>query len=126
MYVRINKAVGLSFGDNVLKSIASGVLANLASVIPGLAMAAAAETVLKFVPGFGTAAGIAMGAVTNVAILYVAGRVYLKSLEVLINNNKSLTAENIEAATKEAASNKDFVKAAYAKGKAIAKDAKQK
>jgi uncharacterized protein (DUF697 family) len=39
MYVRINKVVGVSFGDNVLKSIASGVIANLASVIPGLIVA---------------------------------------------------------------------------------------
>ena len=34
MYVRINQEVGVSFSENVLKSIASGVIANVSSVIP--------------------------------------------------------------------------------------------
>jgi uncharacterized protein (DUF697 family) len=117
MYARINKAVGVSFGDNVLKSIASGVLANLASAIPAVAIGAIAASAMKFIPGLGTVGGIAVGAAANVAMLYVAGKVYLKSLEVLVNGNQPLTEENIKKVAKDVTKDKTFVKAAYAEGK---------
>jgi len=120
MYVRINNAVGVSFGDNALKSIASGVLANLASAIPAVAIGAIASSAIKLIPGLGTVAGIAIGAAANVAMLYVAGRVYLKSLEVLVNDNKPLTEENIKKATQDVTKDKAFVKAAYSEGKVAA------
>jgi uncharacterized protein (DUF697 family) len=122
MYVRINEAVGVSFGDNILKSIASGVIANLASVIPGVAIAIGAETLLKFIPGIGTAGGIAVGVAANIAVMYVAGVVYLKSLEVLIHSNKPLTEENIKMATEQTSKDKAFVKKAYTEGKEVARN----
>jgi uncharacterized protein (DUF697 family) len=122
MYVRINKAVGVSFGDNVLKSIASGVIANLASLIPGIAIAIGAETLLKFIPGIGTAGGMAVGAAANIAVMYVAGKVYLKSLEVLLHSGKPLTEENIKMASEQTSKDKTFVKSAYAEGKDVAKN----
>jgi len=122
MYVRINKAVGVSFSDNALKSIASGVIANVASVIPGVALAVGAETLLKFIPGIGTAGGIVVGAAANVALMYVAGRVYLKSLQVLVHSDKPLTEENIHLAAKDVSRDKEFVRAAYAEGKQVAKN----
>lgn len=122
MYVRINEAVGVSFGDNVLKSIASGVIANLASVIPGVAIAMGTATLLKFVPGIGTVGGMVVGAASNIAVLYVAGVVYLKSLEVLINSNKPLTEENIRMATEQTSKDKGFVKNAYTEGKEVARN----
>ncbi|MGB5636435.1 MAG: hypothetical protein WBM44_19915 [Waterburya sp.] len=122
MYVRINEAVGVSFGDNVLKSIASGVIANLASVIPGVAIAMGTSTLLKFIPGIGTVGGMVVGAASNIAVLYVAGVVYLKSLEVLINSNESLTEDNIKIAIEKTSKDKDFVKNAYEEGKKVAKN----
>src|ERR1700682_1279323 len=98
MYVRINNAVGISFGDNALKSIASGIFGNLATIIPGVILARVGGSLLKLIPGAGTVGGIAVAAVTNVAILYVAGRVYLKSLEVLLHSGKPLTEENLKQA----------------------------
>lgn len=124
MYVRINKIVGISFGDNALKSIASGIIANLASVIPGVIVAIAAGSLLKFFPGIGTAGGIAVAAVANVAVMYVAGKVYLKSLEVLIRSKKPLTEENIKQAAVQTSKDKAFVKSAYAEGKKIAESSK--
>lgn len=122
MYVRINNVVGVSFGDNILKSIASGVIANLASLIPGIALAVGAETLLKFIPGIGTAGGMVIGAAANVAVMYVAGQVYLKSLEVLIHSGKPLTEENIKRVAEQTSKDKTFVKGAYAEGKEVAKN----
>lgn len=122
MYTRINEVVGVSFGDNLLKSIASGVIANLASFIPGIALAVGAETLLKFIPGIGTAGGMVIGAAANVAVMYVAGVVYLKSLEVLIHSNKPLTEENIKMAVEQTSKDKAFVKSAYAEGKEVARN----
>ncbi|MBK1986785.1 hypothetical protein A0J48_004375 [Sphaerospermopsis aphanizomenoides BCCUSP55] len=122
MYVRINNVVGVSFGDNVLKSIASGIIANLASLIPGIALAIGTGSLLKFIPGIGTAGGIVVAAAANVAVMYVAGNVYLKSLEILIHSDKPLTEENIKMAAEQISKDKDFVEKAYAEGKEVAKN----
>ena len=121
MYVRINNVVGVSFGDNVLKSIASGVIANLASLIPGIALAVGAGTLLKFIPGIGTVGGMVIGAAANVAIMYVAGMVYVKSLEVLIHSDQPLTEKNVKRMTEQISKDKEFVESAYAEGKEVAK-----
>jgi uncharacterized protein (DUF697 family) len=123
MYVRINNAVGVSFGENALKSIASGIAGNLAAAMPAIALGLAAESVLKFIPGLGTIGGIAIGAATNVAVMYVAGKVYLKALEVLLDNGRPLTEENLKMAARDVTQDKAFVKEAYAEGKATAKKA---
>jgi uncharacterized protein (DUF697 family) len=122
MYVRINNVVGISFSDNALKSIASGVFANLVSVIPSIAVLLGVETALKFIPGIGTLGGMAIGAAGNVAVTYVAGKVYLKSLEVLIHSGKPITEENIKKVTEQTSKDKAFVKNAYAEGKEVAKN----
>jgi hypothetical protein len=63
---------------------------------------------------------MAIGAATNVAVMYVAGKVYLKSLEVLIHSGKPLTEENIKMAAQQTSKDKAFVKSAYAEGKKVA------
>ena len=49
MYVLINKKVGVSVGDNILKTIGAGVATNLASAAAMSTVASA----LKFIPGIG-------------------------------------------------------------------------
>jgi uncharacterized protein (DUF697 family) len=120
MYVRINNVVGVSFGDHILKSIASGIIANVTSAIPTAAIAVGAGSLLKLVPGIGTVGGMLVGAAANVAVMYVAGRVYLKSLEKLIHSGRPLTEENVKATAQEIAKDKAFVKAAYAEGRQAA------
>jgi len=122
MYARINSAVGVSFSENALRSIASGVVANLVSVIPAAVLGIVAESLLKFMPGLGTVGGIAVGAAANVAMLFVAGKVYLKSLEVLLHSNQPLTEENVKSAAASVTKDKAFIKAAYAEGKDTAKN----
>jgi uncharacterized protein (DUF697 family) len=122
MYARLNSAIGVSFSENVVKSIASGVAANLVSAIPAAVLGIVAESVLKFIPGLGTMGGIAVGAAANVAMLYVAGKVYLKSLEILVHSHQPLTEENIKKAAADVTRDKAFIKSAYAEGKDTAKN----
>lgn len=122
MYARINAAVGVSFRENALKSIASGICANLVSAVPAAVLGALAGSVLKFIPGIGTIGGIAVEAAANIAMLYVAGKVYLKSLQVLLRRNQPLTEENMKEAAREVTKDKAFVKAVYAEGKNVARN----
>jgi uncharacterized protein (DUF697 family) len=122
MYARINSAVGVSLADNFLKSIASGVLANVVSMIPAVALGKAVGFVVKLFPGIGTAAGATMDCVANVAITYTMGVVYLKSLEQLVNSGRPLTGENLRAATDVVSRDKSVVESSYEKGKEVAKN----
>lgn len=117
MYVRINKVLGISFGDNAMKAIASGVIANIASTLPAVALGLAAEGILKWIPGFGTIGGMAIGAAVNVGVMYAAGKVYIKALEKLLNNGQPLTEDNIAATAKDTAKEKGFVSQVYQEGK---------
>ncbi|HLZ89317.1 MAG TPA: hypothetical protein VKQ52_18810 [Puia sp.] len=125
MYVRISEIVGVSFGEHALKAIASGVIANLASVIPGLALGLGAEGLLKMIPGVGTLGGMAVGAVVNVGIMYASGKVYVKALEKLVNKGLPLTEENIAKEAHDASKEKSFVTEAYKEGKTLAKNQKK-
>lgn len=121
MYVRINKVIGISFSDNALRSIASGVIANIVSTLPALALGLAAEGLLKFIPGIGTIGGMAVGAAVNVGVMYAAGKVYIQALEKLINSNKSLTEDGVAETAKTIAKEKSFVEGAYKEGKEYGK-----
>ena len=125
MYARISEIVGISFGENKLRSIASGVIANIASAVPGLVLGLAAEGLLKAIPGLGTLGGMAVGAVVNVGIMYAAGKVYIKALEKLVNKGQPLTEENIAKEAQNASKEKSFVAQAYKEGKAMAKNEKK-
>jgi len=126
MYVRINKVLGISFGENAMRAIASGVIANIASTLPAVALGLAAEGFLKWIPGIGTVGGIAIGAAVNVGVMYAAGKVYIKALEKLLNDGHSLTEDNISAAAKATAKEKSFVSGVYDEGKAYAKEEAKK
>lgn len=76
MYARINNKIGLPFGENVMKSIASGVATNLASYLAMTGVASA----LKFIPGLGTIGGAAIASVALYALTLTSGYVYLEAL----------------------------------------------
>lgn len=121
MYARLNETAGISLSENYLKSIASGVLSNVVSTVPALAIAVGAETVLKLFPGIGTGGGIAVGIMANVAVMYVAGRVYIQSLKMIVESGKALTEASLRQATRQVSKDKEFVRSAYEEGKAVAK-----
>ena len=85
MYTRINKLLGLKLADNVLKTVASGVVTNLA----GYAVASfAVGTVLSLIPGIGTVATVAIVGAAVYAVSMVSGVVYLKILTQVFGAGK--------------------------------------
>lgn len=81
MYYDINKLLGVSFSDNFLKSVASGIVGNLAS--NGLAFAATA--VVNKIPIIGQVAGLAAGPAINRTALYTAAYSYLSILKQVLD-----------------------------------------
>ena len=77
MYIRINNKIGLSFSDNVIKSIGSGVATNLASYIAMSGVASA----MKFVPGIGTLGGAIVMSASLYAVTLVSGWIYLRDIQ---------------------------------------------
>ena len=83
MYYDINKEIGISFSDNFLKSVASGIASNLAS--NGVAFAATA--VVNKIPLIGNVVGAVAGPAINRTALYTAAGCYLKALKTILNND---------------------------------------
>lgn len=86
MYVRINKELELPFSENALKSLAAGVVTNLAGAAAGFMVVGSA---LKFVPGLGTLGGAALMAGTTYAITIASGIVYMKAVAQLLSAKSS-------------------------------------
>lgn len=122
MYARINNAVGVSLSESALQSIASALFANVLAALPAAVLAVGVETIFKLFPGIGTAGGIATGVIANVAIMYVSGMIYLKSLEKLVHSGKSFTEDDIRETAEEISKDNRFVKEAYQHGKELAKE----
>lgn len=89
MYARINKELGLPFAENLVRSLATGVLTNLASNAAILAVFGLGAA-LKFLPGPGTIASYAVLSATVYGVTIAAGYVYMKALTTL------LTKKNVE------------------------------
>lgn len=106
MYARINSKIDLPFGENAMKSIASGVATNLASYLAMTGVASA----LKFIPGIGTVGGAAIMSVGLYALTLTSGYVYLKALCALAENNTDLSIGNIEDAVNSIMGTKSDVK----------------
>ena len=107
MYVRINKKIGLSIKDNVLKTIASGVLTNLA----GYAAVTGVASVLKFIPGLGSIGGGVVLSASLYAITLCSGWVYLKALLLLAKkNNGNINIGELGSAIKDIMKDEDTIK----------------
>lgn len=88
MYGRIGEKVGLPFGKNFLKSVASGVATNLAAYVVGLL---ALSTAASLIPGLGSiGASVIMGA-TCYALTLASGYVYLKIMTKLFARGVDLS-----------------------------------
>ena len=107
MYVRINKKIGLSIKDNVLKTIASGVLTNLA----GYAAVTGVASALKFIPGIGSVGGGVVLSASLYAITLCSGWVYLKALLLLAKkNNGNINIGELGSAIKDIMKDEDTIK----------------
>ena len=74
MYVRINNKLGIPFGENIMKSIGSGVATNLASYLAMTGVASA----IKFIPGIGSLGGAILMSASLYAVTLAAGWIYLQ------------------------------------------------
>ncbi len=116
MYVRINKKLDIPFGENVMKSVGSGVATNLVSYLAMSGLASA----MKFIPGIGTLGGAALMSASLYAVTLASGWVYLKVLSALAEKKgTSFTISDVSKAVndmlKEKSVIKDFINAAKKK-----------
>jgi len=115
MYVRIAKALGVTFEDGALKALASGVVADLsATVITNVALAAA----VSFIPGFGQIGASVLSMIGNFTLVYVAAYIFIKMLSNLLKADREISnlsgeeLKNYAASITSETNMKDIVKEA--------------
>ena len=107
MYIRINQKIGIPFGENVIKSLASGVATNLASYVAVSGVASA----LKLIPGIGTLAGAVVLTAASYAATLASGWLYLQALTLVAQKKgASFTIDDISNAFKTLFKDKKAIK----------------
>lgn len=92
MYIRINNKLGLKFSDNVMKSIGSAVVSNLAQNAGLLAIAAGLKwTGLGYFPAVATMTGALY------ALTLTSGIIYLNALALMARNDNDIDKSIREA-----------------------------
>lgn len=106
MYVRINKELDLPFAENIVKSVAAGVVTNIGAAAASVLVVASA---LKFVPGLGSVGGALLMMSTVYAVSLAAGVVYMKAVARLLRSKSAadITEADIKTATDEVVADKD-------------------
>lgn len=94
MYYDINQKLGISFSENFLKSISSGIVSNLASN----GVAAVGTNMLSWIPGIGTIGAIAGGMAINRAAIYSAAVAYLKILNTIADKGGDFSESSFNSA----------------------------
>ena len=88
MYVRLAKALGVTFKKGALKALASGIVADLSATIVTNLVAIA---VVSFVPGIGTATAATLSLALNFALVYLAAIIFLKMLSAILNAGEDIS-----------------------------------
>lgn len=84
MYMRINKHLGISFSENLMKSVGSAIIANLTANLGQIIVAGA----LKFIPVIGSGLGGIIMSASIFGTTIAAGWVYLKALTKFYGNGQ--------------------------------------
>ncbi|MGI2909594.1 hypothetical protein [Tolypothrix sp. VBCCA 56010] len=123
MYVRINKELELPFAENLIKSIATGIVTNLGAAVLATMVVG---SVLKFVPGLGSVGGAAVMGATIYGVTVAAGIIYMKAISKLLSdkNSGSVNEENLKTAVDEIIKDKQSVQTILKTAKEGYKDAK--
>ena len=119
MYVKINKDLGISIKDNILKSLASAFLTNIIASAGALILGFAAGLLLSLIPGLQPATVIIDGMVGYVTA-YASGVLYINLLTKVIKAKGRLEFADSDDLRQMA---KDIVKEGNVKG--IIKEAHQ-
>lgn len=110
MYARINSKIGISFKENVLKSIGAGVATNLTSYVTLSGVASA----MKFIPGIGSIGGAVLLSASLYAVTMVSGWVYLKALCTMAQRNSTnISSDDFKRAINQILSNKNLIKSLF-------------
>ncbi len=91
MYARINNKLGITIGDNVIKTIATGVVTNYIPYLCG----ATGMTVLKFTPGIGPIIGLIVFSGSNFMTTITSGIAYMKALTSLKEKGEIINGDTI-------------------------------
>lgn len=117
MYVRLSKALGITFKEGTLRALASGVIADISStILVNLALSAA----ISFIPGLGQLGSGVICALAYYMLAYTAAYIFIKMLTTMFESKKdisNITAEAITKMAKDTISETDLNK--------VAKEAKQ-
>lgn len=108
MYLRINNKIGLSFSENLLKTLASGIATNLAGYF---ATMIAINAVASFIPIAGTAVAAALAAGIVYAMTLVSGVIYLKIITGIFRAKKDpnkMSAEDLKDMADDIIENEDM------------------
>lgn len=116
MYARINKELSLPFGENIIKSVAAGVVTNMGAAAASILVVG---SIFKFVPGLGTIGGAAVMGTTIYAVTIASGIVYMKAITKLLSSEKKVefTESDLKSATDEVLKDKDTIKTILKEGK---------
>ena len=93
MYLLINKKLGISIKDNILKTLASAFLTNILATAGSMLLGLAVGTVLSFIPGIGTAANVVIDAMIGYIVVFVSGILYLNLLGRMCEKYGSVSFE---------------------------------
>jgi uncharacterized protein (DUF697 family)/GTPase SAR1 family protein len=123
MYVRINKELELPFAENLIKSIATGIVTNLGAAAVATMVVG---SVIKFVPGLGSVGGAAVMGATIYGVPVAAGIIYMKAISKLLSTEKSgqVNEENLKTAVDEIMKDKQSVQTILKTAKEGYKDTK--
>ena len=93
MYIMINKKLGISIKENILKTLASAFLTNILATAGSMLLGLAVGSVLSFIPGIGTAANIVIDAMIGYIVVFVSGILYLNLLGKMCEKYGSVSFE---------------------------------
>ena len=124
MYIRINEELGISFKENILKSIATGVATNLgASFVVGLV----AGSILKFIPGLGSIGGAVVIGTTIYAVTVASGVIYCLAVSAAAKAEQGAISESkLREEIDQILSDKSFVTQIVEEGKNLYREEKSK
>ena len=108
MYLRINNKIGLSISKNILKTLAGGIVANLAAFTVG---AIAVTTTLPFIPIVGNVGAMVIMGGIGYAITIVSAGIYLAILTKFFQTKggdiNKMSADDLKDLAKEVIDNND-------------------
>ena len=112
MYVKINKDLGITIKENVLKSLASALLTNLIASAGALILMLIGSSLMSLFPGLGTVGAIAVDGAIGYITVFASGVLYIKILTKLFKAGKGLdiSENNVEMIAKGIISESDVKK----------------